>query len=593
MKHKLLNILLALLLIAPGASMAKQKVACIGNSITEGLALQDFDRYPTVLQRLLGSTDFEVRNFGASGSTLLQGTEYPYRTSTQFSNAKAWKPDVIIVKLGTNDLKPHNWIYKDNYVKDYIDLINIFKALNSNLKVFVCYPVPAQPNNWLEVEDEVLTNVMVPMINSVAEQTGATVIDLHTPLLGHDNFIYDKIHPNERGHTMIAHTVARALCPTCEIEAIPAELSFQLSNFALSDRRSSFTSSLSSEVNIASLTDRDPNTGISIPFSENVSFTFEMSENVKLTGYTLTTGKSDVRNFPKNWKVEGSNTGRLWFKIEERVGMQFWEMDTKVYETPFTTLDALSAYKYIKITIEGNNGGEMLNINEIQLFGLPLTLETSITNNGGVITGEFDGFTGEKVENLIDRQLNTKYCVVEKGPGWVQYNSSTKTKIKRYTLTSCYDDYNRNPRSWQLLGSNDGSKWDVLDERTNEDFVTRFHMMEFPVQSNEEYTMFRLKLTRINIGYTFQFSEFQLFANEGVSSIDEEKEQGRVTANDGKIYIQPQDGISLEYKIYSLSGECVKSGNTHAEIVIDGYPSGIYFVQLNSILGTSTVKIII
>lgn len=596
MKHKILNILLTIILISPGVSIAKLKVACIGNSITEGVDLAPSDRYPSVLQRLLGSTDYEIGNYGASGSTLLQGTEYPYRTSTQFTKAKAWKPDVIIVKLGTNDLKPHNWIYKDNYVQDYIDLINIFKDLNPNLKVYVCYPIPAFPDNWLLVDDKVLVDVMIPMIDIVAERTGATVIDLHSPLVDRENLVYDTIHPNQKGDALIAHVVARALCPDCQIDPIPEDLFQKLSSFDMSDRSTALTSSISSEKNLSYLIDKDAKTGVCIPFSENVTFTFEMPENMKLTGYSMTSINDDNRNSPKKWKIEGSNSGRLWFRIEARDSMSFSRLDTKVCEIPFSSikiLNTLAEYKYFRITIEKNNGGDSLNINEIQLFGFPAKIASSITNNGGTVTGEFEGFTGEKVESIIDQRLDTKYCVVGKGPGWIQYNSTTKTKIKRYTLTSCYDDYNRNPKSWQLLGSNDGSKWDILDERKGEDFVTRFHMMEFPVQSNQEYTMFRLKLTETSLGPTFQIAEWQLFATEGTSSINDEAGLEKIYGSGGCIYIETNDDSSKEYRVFSLSGECVKSGVVSSDTIISGCPSGIYFVKLNSQKGTSTTKIII
>ena len=44
---------------------AKIKIACVGNSITEG-----FTNYPTSLQYMLGST-YEVGNFGNWGHTLI------------------------------------------------------------------------------------------------------------------------------------------------------------------------------------------------------------------------------------------------------------------------------------------------------------------------------------------------------------------------------------------------------------------------------------------------------------------------------------------------------------------------------------------
>lgn len=41
----------------------------------------------------------------------------------------AWNPDIVIVKMGTNDAKAQNWAYKDNFESDYIEFILSFQTL--------------------------------------------------------------------------------------------------------------------------------------------------------------------------------------------------------------------------------------------------------------------------------------------------------------------------------------------------------------------------------------------------------------------------------------------------------------------------------
>ena len=55
------------------------KVACIGNSVTYGYghANAAATSYPSQLQQLLGE-EYEVRNFGHSGATLLSKGHRPY-----------------------------------------------------------------------------------------------------------------------------------------------------------------------------------------------------------------------------------------------------------------------------------------------------------------------------------------------------------------------------------------------------------------------------------------------------------------------------------------------------------------------------------
>jgi lysophospholipase L1-like esterase len=100
---------MSMLLTASAQNNKIIKVACIGNSITYGSGIQDREKYayPSQLQQMLGR-GWEVKNFGISGRTLLKKGDYPYRNEQAFSDAKNFNPDVVIIKLGTNDTKPWN-----------------------------------------------------------------------------------------------------------------------------------------------------------------------------------------------------------------------------------------------------------------------------------------------------------------------------------------------------------------------------------------------------------------------------------------------------------------------------------------------------
>ena len=54
------------------------RVACVGNSITMGRVIQEpeFDSYPSQLDLILDD-NYEIKNFGFSGRTMLKKGDYP------------------------------------------------------------------------------------------------------------------------------------------------------------------------------------------------------------------------------------------------------------------------------------------------------------------------------------------------------------------------------------------------------------------------------------------------------------------------------------------------------------------------------------
>ena len=187
------------------------KVACIGDSITEGAGVDNptVNAYPIVLGRLLG-TNYQTRNFGVSGRTLLRKGDFPYWNEAAFRNATNYAPDIVTIKLGTNDSKPQNWKYKDQFGRDLSDMIDVFANLPSHPRVFVCLPVPAYGLQF-DINPDIIKNEIIPIIKQVAKQKGATTVDLYTPLSGRPDLLPDLIHPNAAGAAIIASTLHGAI----------------------------------------------------------------------------------------------------------------------------------------------------------------------------------------------------------------------------------------------------------------------------------------------------------------------------------------------------------------------------------------------
>ncbi|KAB2673982.1 MAG: hypothetical protein DVB31_02805 [Verrucomicrobia bacterium] len=191
------------------------RVACVGDSITQGAGVEnrETNNYPTVLGGMLGGT-FEVRNFGRSGATLLKTGDLPYWTTDEFKAATAWTPDVVILKLGTNDTKPQNWKGRPAFEQDLVALLAHFQGLphKPRTKVWVCVPVPVYETRW-GINREVMDTGVVPSIMDVCQKHKVPVIDLNDALSGHPEMFPDKIHPNAAGARLMAMTIYQAIRP--------------------------------------------------------------------------------------------------------------------------------------------------------------------------------------------------------------------------------------------------------------------------------------------------------------------------------------------------------------------------------------------
>ena len=122
----LLSLLLIFVLTPYAQNNSKSiKIACIGNSITQGVGVKDQynNSYPGVLRRMLGER-YDVGNFGVSGRTMLNKGDRPYTKEKKYKDALAFLPDIVTIKLGTNDTKPRNWVHNKEFKDDLRTLLS-------------------------------------------------------------------------------------------------------------------------------------------------------------------------------------------------------------------------------------------------------------------------------------------------------------------------------------------------------------------------------------------------------------------------------------------------------------------------------------
>lgn len=187
-----------------------KKIACVGDSITEGygLACQSKTGYPVMLDSILGP-DYSVLNSGRSATTLQKKGDFPYWTAKEFTNVFVFQPDIIVVKLGTNDTKPYNW-HADAYEKDYQALIDTFKTISTHPKIYLCLPVPVFKTKW-GINDSTVVHGVIPIIEKLAKTNSLPVIDLYHGMKEQGANFPDSIHPNEHAVKVMAAIIAKEI----------------------------------------------------------------------------------------------------------------------------------------------------------------------------------------------------------------------------------------------------------------------------------------------------------------------------------------------------------------------------------------------
>ena len=192
-----LSVLLALGFLLVHAQNREIKVACVGNSITYGSGIANREQlsYPAQLQNWLGG-DYVVRNFGVSGATMLKKGNKPYWKEPEFVAVKEFLPDIILIKLGTNDSKPMNWQYSKEFRKDYQEMITTFSKLSSRPRIILLTPAPVFTDEKWGITRTVVADEIAPIIRKLAESNRLDLVDLHESLQEAGRFFPDQIHPD-------------------------------------------------------------------------------------------------------------------------------------------------------------------------------------------------------------------------------------------------------------------------------------------------------------------------------------------------------------------------------------------------------------
>lgn len=196
------------------------KVACVGDSITYGHGIKDWENnnYPVVLQGLLGD-EYHVRSFGVSGRAVQDDSDQPYTALEFYDQSLEYDADIVVFMMGSNDSKPENWHGEDAYREALCSLLDSY----GDARIILCTPpacffVDDEPGTTTSHDlQPAVAEEIAQIVRDVAAERGYVLVDIYELTAANQQwFEADGVHPNNEGAAAIANEVYTAIT---ELEA--------------------------------------------------------------------------------------------------------------------------------------------------------------------------------------------------------------------------------------------------------------------------------------------------------------------------------------------------------------------------------------
>jgi hypothetical protein len=222
-------------------------------------------------------------------------------------------------------------------------------------------------------------------------------------------------------------------------------------------------------------------------YNEVNAFTGNVYQVLPRSAYTISGTTATV-------KSGGSSSEPLTLAINPKnlaLGVKYM-LPIKLVSVSSGTIDSALAVTYFRI-------------DEINVRSRDVT-------KGGTLTGNYTNSpSAEQLPNLVDSNFNSKYLAFNYNTDlYVQLAYPSSRKIDAYTITSGNDAPERDPKEFNLQGSNDGTTWTTIDSRSNESFPGRNLTRTFNLATEAQYSYYRLNVTAISGANLIQVSEWRL-----------------------------------------------------------------------------------
>ncbi|MFI3295981.1 MAG: GDSL-type esterase/lipase family protein, partial [Rikenellaceae bacterium] len=158
-------------------------------------------------------------NCGGGGTTTLSQGDHPYIKTQEYAQSLAFNPDIVILKLGTNDSKAHNFAHIANYKADYQKIIDSYKEANPSARLILISPVKCYFDESESISDDRMQQTITPIIEELAIENDLEIVNGY-PLLGTTytpHYMPDLLHPSSVGAGLMAKPLYRTITQKREV----------------------------------------------------------------------------------------------------------------------------------------------------------------------------------------------------------------------------------------------------------------------------------------------------------------------------------------------------------------------------------------
>ncbi len=186
-------------------------VFCAGDSLTKAA-------YPDFLRRELNRDGIAARvlNYGRSGYTSGEYLKFLVKFRPKLIEEK---PDVVLLQLGTNDVRiDHDATPTDAFKENMRQIRAVFRTFRSRsgkipLILMATIPdIPETPPNFDASSARRVRAEINPAIREIAAAEGIAVVDQHAVFLRRPDLL-PEVHPVREGYRLMAEVWREALRP--------------------------------------------------------------------------------------------------------------------------------------------------------------------------------------------------------------------------------------------------------------------------------------------------------------------------------------------------------------------------------------------